>query len=55
MPDAAHIEGGRVFLASDPTLWALWSLALALCATAAIGFVGAAPVSYTHLTLPTKA
>jgi len=31
-----------VFLASDPTLWALWSLALALCATAAIGFVGAA-------------
>ena len=31
-----------MFLASDPTLWALWSLALALCVTAAIGFVGAA-------------
>jgi diguanylate cyclase (GGDEF)-like protein len=31
-----------VFLASDPTLWALWSLALALCVAAAIGFVGGA-------------
>ena len=31
-----------MFLASDPTLWALFSLALALCVAAAIGFVGAA-------------
>lgn len=29
-------------LATDPTLWALWSLALGLCVAAAIGFVGGA-------------